>query len=44
MGVHTDEAREVAKIIGIKIFGTELLAFNELGLSIRSGALSVCKF
>ena len=42
MGVGTDEAREVGKLVGIKVFATELLAFQELGESIRNG-LSVSK-
>ncbi len=41
MGVDPSEAQEVAKLLGYKVFATELLAFEELGNSIRSGALSV---
>jgi len=37
MGVPPDEAREVSKLIGIKIFTSELLAYDELGDSITAG-------
>lgn len=34
MGVHPGEAREVAKLVGIKVFTSEMLAYQELGKSI----------
>ena len=37
MGVDPSEAQEVAKLVGLKVFATELLAFQELGNSIRAG-------
>ena len=43
MGVDPSEAQEVGKLVGLKVFATELLAFQELGVSIRSG-LSVSAF
>ena len=44
MGVDPPEAREVARLVGLKVFATELLAFEELGVSIRAGTLSVSCF
>jgi len=37
MGVHPNEAREVAKLVGIKVFTSEMLAYQELGVSISAG-------
>ena len=41
IGVDWDDCREVGKLIGIKIFTSELLAFQELGESIQNERLSV---
>jgi len=37
MGVPPNEAREVAKLVGIKVFTSEMLAYQELGVSINAG-------
>jgi len=37
MGVSLDEGREVAKLVGIKVFTSEMLAYQELGNSITNG-------
>ena len=44
MGVDPPEAREVGRLVGLKVFATELLAFEELGVSIREGIISVSSF
>jgi len=41
MGVDWDDAREVGRLVGVKVFTSEILAFQELGESIRAGNLSV---
>jgi len=41
IGIDANECREAAKLIGIKIFATELLAYQELGRSVDQGLLSV---
>ena len=41
MGVDVADCREVAKLIGVKIFTSEILAYQELGISARQGLLSV---
>ena len=37
MGVDIDDCREVAKLVGIKIFTSEVLAYQELGKSTAAG-------
>jgi len=37
MGVSPGESREVAKLVGIKVFTSEMLAYQELGNSITNG-------
>ena len=44
VGVDAPECREAAKLIGIKIFATEILAYQELGKSVTRGLLSVGEF
>ena len=41
IGVEIKDCREVAKFIGIKIFTTEILAYQELGAATRAGTISV---
>jgi pyrimidine nucleoside transport protein len=41
MGVDTSDCREVAKLLGIKIFTSEVLAYQELGRSVAAGMLNV---
>ena len=41
MGVDVDDCSEVGKLIGIKLFTTEILAFQELGVLVRSEVISV---
>ena len=41
MGVDWADCREVGRLIGIKVFTSEILGFQELGKSIRDGNLSV---
>ena len=43
MGVDWADCREVGRLIGIKVFTSEILGFQELGKSIRDGNLSVSK-
>ncbi|ESN95918.1 hypothetical protein HELRODRAFT_178835 [Helobdella robusta] len=40
IGVDAPECKEAAKLIGIKIFATEVLAYQELGKSVARGSLS----
>ena len=42
MGIDINECKEVAKLLGMKIFVSELFAYQELGNSIKAG-LSVSK-
>jgi pyrimidine nucleoside transport protein len=44
IGIDTDECQEAAKLIGLKIFATEVLAYQELGKSTDAGLLSVSGF
>ncbi len=37
MGVEWSESREVAKLVGLKVFTSEMLAYQELGVSIEAG-------
>lgn len=41
IGIDLDECQESAKLIGLKIFATEMLAYQELGKSADAGRLSV---
>ena len=41
MGVDWEDSREMAKLIGIKVFTSEIIAYQELGRSIDAGRLSV---
>lgn len=41
MGVDINDCREVSKLVGIKIFTSEVLAYQELGRSVAAGLLSV---
>mgnify|MGYP001557022515 CR=1 FL=1 len=41
MGVDVSDCREVAKLLGIKIFTSEVLAYQELGRSVAAGLLNV---
>jgi len=41
IGIDTNECREAAKLLGIKIFATEILAYQELGRSVDAGLLSL---
>jgi len=41
IGIDIDECQEAAKLIGLKIFATELLAYQELGKSVDAGRLNV---
>ena len=43
IGVEIADCQQVAKFIGIKIFTTEILAFQELGDATRAGLISVSK-
>lgn len=44
IGVEWDDCREVARLLGVKIFTSELLAFQDLGVVIKEGRISVNKF
>lgn len=41
MGIDVNDCREVSKLIGIKVFTSELLAYQQLGRSTAAGLLSV---
>ena len=41
IGVESSQCLEVAKLIGIKVFTTEILAYQQLGVSINAGLLDV---
>ena len=41
MGVDVDDCDEVGTLIGIKLFTTEILAYQELGTMVRSETISV---
>jgi len=41
IGIDLDECQEAAKLIGYKIFATEILAYQELGKSANVGKLNV---
>ena len=41
IGIDTDECQESAKLIGLKVFATEVLAYQELGKSVDAGLLNV---
>lgn len=41
IGIDVNECQEAAKLMGIKIFATEVLAYQELGKSVAAGLLSV---
>lgn len=41
VGVEYSACQEAAKLIGMKLFATELLAYQELGKSVAAGRLSV---
>ena len=41
MGIELAECQEVAKLIGLKVFTSEMLAYQELGVSISKGLVSV---
>lgn len=40
IGIDFDECQEAAKLIGLKIFATELMAYQELGRSVDAGLLN----
>jgi len=42
VGIDYSECQEAAKLIGIKLFATEVLAYQELGRSVSAGRLNVC--
>ena len=42
MGVDLADARESAMLVGLKVFASEVFAFQRLGASVRAGKLSVC--
>ena len=37
MGIEIGECKEVAKLLGMKVFMSEILAYQELGVSINNG-------
>ena len=41
MGIEIGECQEVAKLVGLKVFTSEMLAYQELGVSISKGLISV---
>ena len=41
IGVEIQYCREVAKLMGIKVFASEVLAFQEIGRSSSAGLLDV---
>lgn len=41
VGIDYSECQESAKLIGIKLFATEILAYQELGKSAAAGRLNV---
>ena len=45
IGVDLDDCLEVARIISVKVFTTEIIAFQELGISAKAELMSVstCK-
>ena len=41
IGVELDDCLEVARIISVKVFTTEIIAFQELGISAKAELMSV---
>jgi pyrimidine nucleoside transport protein len=40
VGIEVGDCQEVAKLLGLKVFATEILAYQELGKSVDAGLLS----